>query len=288
MTAHTQPPVESGAIGEHYDRLSRLYQRFWGEHIHHGWWDEGESLAEAQEKLIHRLAHAAAIPRGAQVLDVGCGLGGSSLWLARELGCSVRGITLSPVQVEIASQRALASGLNDRVRFERSDAERLELDSESYDVVWSVECTEHLFDKPGFIARAAQALKPGGTLAVCAWLGMPQSSEHRALVEQVCRGMLCPSLGSLEDYVRWMRAAGLEVARAEDVTAKVARTWDLAQALLERAELRAILKVSGRATQDFARTFTGIRDAYACGAKGYGLFAGQKPGRLSDARLGAT
>jgi hypothetical protein len=78
------------------------------------------------------------------------------------------------------------------------------------------------------------------------------------------------------------------VARAEDVTAKVARTWDLAQALLERAELRAILKVSGRATQDFARAFTGIRDAYACGAMGYGLFAGRKPGRCTDARLGAT
>lgn len=285
MTAHAPHPVAPDSIRDHYDRLSSLYQRFWGEHIHHGWWDDGESLAEAQEKLVRRLAEAAAIPRSAEVLDVGCGLGGSSLWLARELGCSVRGITLSPVQVEIATRRAREAGLDDRVQFERADAESLELEPESYDVVWSVECMEHQFDKPRFIARAAQALKPGGSLALCTWLGMPESPAQRTLVDQVCHGMLCPSLGSREDCVRWFEAAGLEAVRADDVTAKVARTWELARAVLDRVEVRALLAVSDRATRDFAHAFASMSDAYASGAMGYGFFVARKPAHLSDEAL---
>ncbi|MEZ5413644.1 MAG: class I SAM-dependent methyltransferase [Opitutaceae bacterium] len=282
-TAHTRHPIESRAIRNHYDRLSSLYQRFWGEHIHHGWWEDGESLPEAQEKLVRRLAEAAAIPRNSQVLDVGCGLGGSSRWLARELACSVRGITLSPVQVKIATRRARESELDTRVHFERADAEQIALEPESYDVVWSIECIEHLFDKRRFFMRAAQALKPGGSFAICTWLGTPESPEHRAIVDQVCRGMLCPSLGSLEDHVNWFQAAGLEVIRAEDVTANVARTWDLARAVLDRPEVRALLAVSDRETRDFARAFTSMSDAYASGAMGYGFFVARKPGCLPDA-----
>src|SRR3954468_14084158 len=94
------------AIRDHYDRLSPFYARFWGEHIHHGLWQDGESPAEAQQKLVEELAQRAGIPHATRVLDVGCGMGGSAFWLARELGCSVFGITLSPVQVAIATKRA--------------------------------------------------------------------------------------------------------------------------------------------------------------------------------------
>ena len=58
-------------IRAHYDRLSVHYQRFWGDHIHHGYFEEAEPQAEAQIKLVRRLAEFAGIERGARVLDVG-------------------------------------------------------------------------------------------------------------------------------------------------------------------------------------------------------------------------
>jgi tocopherol O-methyltransferase len=79
------------AVREHYDRLSVFYRALWGEHIHHGYWEDVETPSTAQEKLIERLASLAGIKPGSRVLDVGCGLGGSALWLARHLGCSVLG-----------------------------------------------------------------------------------------------------------------------------------------------------------------------------------------------------
>src|SRR5262245_65578665 len=102
MSTATRAPAGPrllGPIRRHYDRLALFYRAFWGEHIHHGYWEDEESPETAQEQLVARLAERAAIPPGAHVLDVGCGFGGSAFWLARHRGCGVTGITISPVQV---------------------------------------------------------------------------------------------------------------------------------------------------------------------------------------------
>ena len=89
--AVTHFPVDIDHIRKHYDRLSFLYRFFWGEHLHHGYWDNNESVPRAQIQLMERLAERANVPRGARVLDIGCGLGGSSQWLAEQFDCQVIG-----------------------------------------------------------------------------------------------------------------------------------------------------------------------------------------------------
>ena len=49
--------------------------------------------------------------------------------------------------------------------FACQDVETVEYPARSFDVIWSIECTEHLFDKPRFFRRAASWLRPGGRLA---------------------------------------------------------------------------------------------------------------------------
>src|SRR5262245_45772379 len=108
---HVIPRVEA-----HYDRLSWFYSKLWGEHIHHGYWETGDSRVPpevAQVRLIEKLAGAARIERGCEVLDAGCGIGGSSLWLARERGCRVTGVTLSGRQSGMAVRSARRAGLSD-------------------------------------------------------------------------------------------------------------------------------------------------------------------------------
>src|SRR5215469_18201396 len=94
-------------VRDHYDRMSPYYHSLWGEHIHHGYWIRGdESKETAQVQLIEHLAQAAAIPGGAKILDVGCGFGASSIYLARKYRAEPTGITISQVQVEMANQAA--------------------------------------------------------------------------------------------------------------------------------------------------------------------------------------
>ena len=62
------------------------YPEFWGDHLHHGYWATGsESKEEAQSALVAHLADKARIPLGASILDVGCGVGASSIYLAEEV-----------------------------------------------------------------------------------------------------------------------------------------------------------------------------------------------------------
>ncbi len=279
MSAALQYDVNPKDIRHHYDRLARLYQLFWGEHLHHGYFDCDCSPAQAQVRLMERLAEAADLPRGGKVIDVGCGLGGSAFWLADRFDCDVTGYTISPVQVRLASQKAKARGFSDRVRFEINDANQWSPSPESVDMIWVMESSEHFVDKPQFFLNCSRALKPGGVLAVCAWLrrdGTTLSSEAE-LVRQIAEAMMSASLGGLSDYKRWIEQAGLEVKVAEDITRCVAPTWQRCAELIEHPLLHWLINITSPATRRFVRAFPLMRQAYNSGAMAFGLFAAHKP-----------
>lgn len=279
-SAATLDPTDAALVDdirEHYDSLSPLYRRFWGEHIHHGFWRADESPAEAQENLIRELARRADIKLGERVLDIGCGLGGSSLFLAREFGATVKGISLSPKQIEAAREEAQRRHLEGFAKFEVQDANNLHQDAGTYDVIWVVECSEHLLDKPKFIANCARHLASGGRLAICAWLaGENLTAAQKKLVAAVRTGMLCPSFGTLADYQRWMERAGLSVVSADDITAQVSRTWSLCKPVLGFPLVKTMLAAGSKKLRAFADSFEALDEAYRTGAMQYGMFVARK------------
>ena len=80
------PTVSKNEIRFHYDVATVFYRLLWGRHIHHGLWEAQEPAWAAAQRLTDTLAHEARIAKGDAVLDVGCGMGGSSIHLAREIG----------------------------------------------------------------------------------------------------------------------------------------------------------------------------------------------------------
>jgi tocopherol O-methyltransferase len=161
-----------------------------GEHIHHGYFLEPTDTKEkAQIQLIELLLERSKLPAGIKVLDVGCGIGGTSRYLAKEHGCNVTGVTISGRQVEIA--RKLSSGVAGATVADRKDAtfklgsgsvRFLELDAEkmgefftaepnkaTFDCVWISEAMSHLPNKTLFFQNAALLLNPGGKLVVADW-----------------------------------------------------------------------------------------------------------------------
>ncbi len=275
----TCPGVTPQVIRFHYD-LSTLFYRFlWGPHIHHGFWEGNESPRTAQLKLTETLAARAAIEPGSRALDIGCGMGGSAIHLARHRQCRVTGVTISPVQRSWASLSARWHGVGGQVDFMCADAEAVDFPADTADVVWSIECTEHLFDKPRFFERVADWLRPGGRVAICAWLAGPDMGEgqHRAAVEKVCEGFFCPSLGSMDDYRDWMERAGLVVETSEDWTSQVLRTWEICDRRVRRSGVRWVARLIDRDTVMFFDRFQTILDAYRSGAMQYGCLVARKP-----------
>lgn len=278
MSASPQFHVDINHVRKHYDRLSSLYQIFWGEHLHHGYWDNQQSAAQAQVRLMERLAETAGVPRSAEVLDIGCGLGGSAFWLAEQFDCRVTGLTISPVQARMATKKAKARGLSDRVRFQVTDANEWQPQAGTVDMVWVMESSEHFRDKRGFFQRCAAALKPGGVLAVAAWLRRDGAvrEDEKELVATIGAAMLSASLDGLSDYRRWMEEAGLAVTAAEDITRYIEPTWTHCARMVERPPVKWFLRFTSPSTQSFVKSFPLMRQAYAQGAMAFGLFAAQK------------
>jgi tocopherol O-methyltransferase len=264
-------------IRGHYDVSTPFYRLLWGPHIHHGLWEADESPRQAQLQLTERLATLARIAAGQQMVDVGCGMGASSIHLAKTRGCRSLGVTISPLQQRWATTAAKLQGAGRQVEIRRADAEQVELPAEFCDVVWSVECTEHLFDKPRFFRRAAEWLKPGGRMAICAWLaGDTSHPELARKVKKVCEGFFCPSLGTMQDYVDWMTDAGLDVTQSLDWTSRVSRTWRICSDRVQRSRVRWLAKFVGYDSVLFLDRFDTILDAYESGAMQYGCFTARK------------
>src|SRR5262249_4697685 len=81
------------------------------------------------------------------VLDLGCGLGGPSRYLADRFGCSVVGVDLLPLRVGLALQLAALTGSTDRVSYRVGDATALDFDDAVFATVWMLDVSIHVRDK---------------------------------------------------------------------------------------------------------------------------------------------
>ena len=270
--------IKKSSIRSHYQLGTLFYRLLWGPHIHHGLWNGEESASTAQCQLTDTLADLGEIRAGDKVLDVGCGMGGSSIRLALRRKGEVTGITLSPIQRHWAAASAAFRGARSHTEFIATDAETVQFDPETFDVVWSVECTEHLFDKAGFFRRAFEWLRPGGRLAIAVWFQGDNATDdaRRQIVEEVCTRFVCPSIATRQDYTDWIQSSGFRVTHSVDWTQRVLKTWEICKRRVERSGVRQLARFVDREQVAFLDGFDVLLDAYRTGAMQYGAIVAKK------------
>jgi tocopherol O-methyltransferase len=247
-----------------------------GIHIHHGYWKLGtETKEEAQEQLIRELVARAQIERGARILDVGCGLGGTAVFLNKALGADVTGITISSTQVELGNALICQNRANARVLL--MDAEALELD-QHFDVVWSVEAISHLSNKRECFRSIARSLDPKGKVVIADWFNSNTLpiAEASQFLEPVERAMLVPKLEPVRAYMNHMSDAGLSVTIFEDLTAKVQKTWDIATELIRKPAAWKFAAAHGSDVVAFLEGFRAMKAGYKSKALMYGMLVAQR------------
>lgn len=96
------------------------------------------------------------------ILDVGCGVGGSTRRLSHEVGCYVTGIDLSDEYIDAAERLTQLLNVHERVKFHAASALALPFHDNTFDGAWSIQMNMNVEDKQGWLEEVYRTLKPGG------------------------------------------------------------------------------------------------------------------------------
>lgn len=141
---HYNPIHRSKAnVAHHYDLSAELYDQFLDENRQYScaYFEGNETLEQAQEKKMHHIARKLLIEPGMKVLDIGSGWGGLGLFLAKNYGAEVYGVTLSEEQHAWSNRWAEKVDLTDRAKFHLQDYRLVEGE---FDRIVSVGMFEHV------------------------------------------------------------------------------------------------------------------------------------------------
>uniref|UniRef100_A0A383VI01 Polyketide synthase-like methyltransferase domain-containing protein n=1 Tax=Tetradesmus obliquus TaxID=3088 RepID=A0A383VI01_TETOB len=218
-----------------YNGVDALWKVLFGSHIHVGYYptaDRSARLADAQEHTIDKIIATAGLTKSGvrQLLDVGCGVGGTSIHIAKKLGCRALGVNISPDQVASANELALQQGLlPSQVRFVVGDGLDLPQSVGTADVVLSFESACYMPDKRRFVQQLASRVQPGGKLVLVDFCRGPDAlnEEQAGYLRQM--DQLFKTAGdwhSMQEYLDMLREEGLTVTCCEDWSGNIRGFWE--------------------------------------------------------------
>jgi cyclopropane fatty-acyl-phospholipid synthase-like methyltransferase len=226
-------PEHKIEIANYYHRTEWVYRMFWNLDqslgIHFGFWEDGvTNLTEAIIKQNQVMAAMAQIKPTDKVLDAGCGVGGSSLWLAKHIGCQVTGITITPKQVISANENAKKAGVADKTQFFELDYLNTSFPDQYFDVIWAIESVCHAPDKRAFLKEAARILKPGGMIIIADFFQTKPTlttSESKALITNGFKGWAIDHICDTATFKQASNEYGLDNLTFTQVNDKVMRSF---------------------------------------------------------------
>jgi ubiquinone/menaquinone biosynthesis C-methylase UbiE len=272
-------------IERYYREADFDYKAIWQSHrnlARHFGFGAGMGHDASIVQANRRLAGLAGIGAGTVVLDCGCGIGGTSIWLTRELGSRTTGIDLIERQLAQARHEAARVGLGDRVRFMQGDFTATSLGADRFEVVLAQESLCHAERKDNFYREAYRLLRPGGRLLVAEYMrtGRDRSEDDELTMRAWCDGWAMPDLLTGEEHGESARSAGFSRIQRLDVTGEVsdslARLYRHAVACYP---IHTLLRLVGLRTQTQHGNIVAARLQYEALRKGlwfYGLLLAHK------------
>jgi arsenite methyltransferase len=195
------------------------------------------------QQATDELAELCCIDASSSVLDVGCGVGLTSCYLAETIGCRVTGVDISARMVFRSEERASKAHLLERVRFKTGDIERLPYDDDEFDVVLVESVVSLLEKKRRAVSECVRVVKPRGFVGFneSVWIKTPPEGYSQGLSY---RSGVNVGVIETDEWDRLLRENGLRdlVVRtyAADVRSELRGT-------IRRIGYRELLRVWSRA-----------------------------------------
>ena len=275
-------------IVDYYAQSENAYKDSWNLNnslaIHYGYWDEKvKSFPQSLLRMNEVMAEVAKVKNSDEILDAGCGIGGSSIFLAEKIGCSVTGISLSERQINKAKELAIEKKVEDKVDFRVMNYCATNFPNESFDIVWGCESICYADDKEQFIKEAYRLLKPGGRLVVADGFVTDFKNNDRSTIRNWLTGWQVNYLETLDRFEEFMSETGFKNIFSSDISKFTAHSSRRLYKFYFLANLYLLWKTitfSNRSTEMQRKNIAACKHQYYGMRKGlwqYGLIVGTKP-----------
>ncbi len=274
-------------IAEYYHKTETDYRNLWNIGktlgIHYGYWDEKvKSFSKSILRMNEVMAEMAGIQASDKVLDAGCGVGGSSIFLAKTIGCHVTGITVSDRQVKLALDHARGNEVSERTDFRIMNYCQTDFPDQSFDVVWGCESICYADSKEQFVREAYRLLKPGGRLVMADFLVPRMENNDIPVVRNWLDGWVVNFLETPENFTQYMKQAGFSDVKYRDITAYTRHSTKRLGLLYYWGRLFEMwIGLKGRSLDPVrSKNVYASRHQYVSSRKGlwtYGMFCATKP-----------
>lgn len=228
--------VETG-----FDTLGDLYYDYWGDYFHlavFGPGDDPSDFAGAFERTHEQYFHAIGGSAAGHILDLACGGGALSLWIADRSNAQVLGVDLSRAQLARARRR-LVGRHRANLSFIQHDLMALgELDVGPFDAAICLDAFCYVPDRAQALRAVASRLKRGARFLLVDWCRPERvrALQRELILEPFYRNWGIGDLETVGGYRRAFAAAGLRILQVEDLSERVAPNWERGY----QAALRAV------------------------------------------------
>ena len=211
-------------VAEYYDLCTGFMVWGWGESLHFAPLSPRESLEDSVIRHERLMVSKLELDPGMKVVDIGCGIGGPMRRVAREAGVRVVGINASEVQCNSARRLNAAAGLADLTEcLQCSFMDMSAIPDRTFDCGYAIESTCHADDKAGAFAEIYRVLKPGALFwgqEMCLTDRYdPGSDRHRAIKQELRRGIALKDIATFGEVNRALATAGFEIVESGDLAA---------------------------------------------------------------------
>jgi len=232
IKATTAPTtLHDARVRQYYEKTNIDYEIFLQRNnhlgMHYGFWEWGIfSISQAVINQNKVLANQVGIQRNMRVLDAGCGVGGSAIFLAQHYGCRVDAITIVPSQVTAVKKNAQARNANNLVFPSLQDYTKTTFPNNTFDVVWAVESVCHTPNKKQFLKEAYRILKPGGKLIMADGFLTKAYEDYNKVFKKFLRlwwdGWAVSDLFFTQSFISWSEKVGFHITSMKNENKRTA------------------------------------------------------------------
>ncbi len=210
-------------VSRFYDVVTKFYEFGWGTTFHFSPRQPGQSLRKSQQRHDEGIGELLQLKPGMHVADIGCGVGGPLVNIARATGASITGINFNSHQIRRGEERVRREGLGGSCSFLYANYMDVPLENGTFDAAYSFEAVCHAPNKPLAFHELFRLLKPNGKAAIVDWCLTSTfdsaNNQHVDVRDRIERTNATPELLTADQYVDAILGAGFEVIEAVDQNA---------------------------------------------------------------------